>query len=135
MPRPVKKQYNARSTDMPDAQAHNSDPQTSANAPGTTEGTDPVGMSMGPDVRPAVEITNLTPPVTRSDLAGLDGEVWVEVTIDEQGNVTGIKLLKGLRQAIDDKVIATVWKWHYIPATKNGVAIPSKYDAHFPYHG
>lgn len=136
LPRPVKRQYNSVFTDQPGAQAHNTEPQVSTALPGTSAGTDPVGSDSGPDVRPAVEVTLVDPPVLRSDIpAGVDGDVVVEVSIDEQGNVTGTKLLKGLAHGVDEKVMATILKWHYVPATRNGIPIPSKYDAHFRYHG
>jgi outer membrane biosynthesis protein TonB len=44
------------------------------------------------------------------------------------------KLLQGIGPGIDERVLAAVRDWHFRPATRNGVAIPFKYDArfHFP---
>jgi hypothetical protein len=44
------------------------------------------------------------------------------------------KLLQGIGPDIDERVIATLRIWRFRPATRNGIAIPFKYDArfHFP---
>jgi len=57
------------------------------------------------------------------------------LTIDAQGNVVEEKLLQGLGNGIDDKVLAAVRDWRFRPATRNGVAIPFKYDARFHFPG
>lgn len=137
LPRRAKQPYNAKFTDQPGAPAHNVDAQVSSTAPGTKEGTDPVGFDSGADVRPAIETSLVDPPVLKSEIpSGVEGDVIVEVTIDEQGNVIATRLLKGLGHGIDEKVIATIRNnWHYRPATRDGVPIPSKYDARFHYRG
>lgn len=136
LPRAKKQQYNAKSTDLPDTPAHNVDAQVSATAPGTTEGTDPFGSSTGADVRPAIETTNLDPPISKSEIpAGVEGDVIVEITIDEQGNVIGTRLLKGIGYGIDEKILAFIHNLHYRPATRDGVPIPSRNDHHWHFHG
>ena len=57
----------------------------------------------------------------------------VEVTIDVLGNVVEEKLLRGVGYGIDEKVIAALRERHFRPATRNGVAIPSKYDVYFHF--
>src|SRR5665213_3463741 len=49
------------------------------------------------------------------------------------GNISDLKLMKGLGQPIDDVVIATVKQWSFAPATRNGVPIPSEQELHFHY--
>ena len=62
------------------------------------------------------------------------GSSAVEVTIDEQGKITELKLVQSLSQPIDQLVLAAVSKWQFLPATRNGTPIPSKQDVyyHFP---
>jgi TonB family protein len=60
------------------------------------------------------------------------GEVVVEVTIDAEGNVVEEKLLRGVGYGVDEKVIAAIQGWHFQPATRNGVPIPSKHDVLYP---
>ncbi len=87
-------------------------------------------------MRPAIETTLLDPPVSRSEIPpGTEGDVVVEITIDEQGNVIEVRLLKGLGRGIDEKILATVRNWHYRPATKDGVPIPSKNDHYWHFRG
>jgi TonB family protein len=69
-----------------------------------------------------------------SDVASIEGDVIVEVTIDDQGIIVQKVVLHSLGPAIDDSVLAALEKWHFTPASKNGVPIPSKQDVyyHFP---
>ncbi len=57
----------------------------------------------------------------------------VEVTIDEQGNVTDLKLTQGIGYGIDEKVLAVLRQWHFRPATRNGSSIASQHLVHFHY--
>ena len=74
------------------------------------------------------------PPVARSELPpGVSGDVIVEVTIDEQGNVTGLKLTQGIGYGVDEKVLAVLRQWRFRPATRNGYNIASQHLVHFHY--
>ena len=87
----------------------------------------------GPVIRPAIPQVFPDPP--RVDIpSGVEGDVVVELTIDETGNVTDARLLKGVGHGIDEQVIATLRTWRFRPATKDGSPIPSKqdYKHHFP---
>jgi TonB family protein len=137
LPVPVKPQYNSRITDQPNTTAQNADTDSSSAMPGSSHGSDPGSFATGADVRPAIETSLVDPPVARSEIpSGVEGDVIVEVTIDDHGNVIATRLLKGLGYGIDEKVVATIRNnWHYRPATRDGVPIPSKYDARFHYRG
>jgi protein TonB len=90
--------------------------------------------SEGDEIRPGFAITFTDPRVARWELPkGLQGEVVVELTIDEEGKVVAEKLLQGLGHGVDERVIATLRDWRFRPATRNGIAIPFKYDAHFHF--
>jgi TonB family protein len=69
-----------------------------------------------------------------SDIAGIEGDVIVEVTIDEQGTIVQRVVLHSLGPAVDNRVLAALEKWQFTPASKNGIPIPSKQDVyyHFP---
>lgn len=135
LPVKAKTKFNARITNQKDVQPQNPDPVSAVSA-GSPNSSDLYGSITGADVRPAIETTLLDPPVSRAEIpAGVEGDVVVEITIDEQGYVTSAKLLKGLGYGIDEKIMATVRNWHYRPATRDGVPIPSKYDAHWHFRG
>lgn len=88
----------------------------------------------GPAVMPALPQVFPDPPVARSDLPpGVQGDVIVEVTIDEQGNVTDLKLTQGIGYGIDEKVLTVLRQWHFRPATRNGSSIASQHLVHFHY--
>jgi TonB family protein len=63
----------------------------------------------------------------------LQGDVIVEVTIDEHGTVTQTKVVQSLQSDIDEKVIATLKNWRFRPASVDGVAISSRQDVHFHF--
>ncbi|HLJ26072.1 MAG TPA: energy transducer TonB [Candidatus Angelobacter sp.] len=136
LPVKQKTRFNAKITNEKNVQPQNPEPASSASA-GSPNSSDLYGETTGADVRPAIELSNVDPPIARSDIPpGIEGYVKVEVSIDEQGKVIGTKLITGLGHGIDEKVIATIQNyWHYRPATRDGVPIPSKYDARWYYHG
>jgi TonB family protein len=102
-------------------------------AAGSLYGSLSYGTLTGPEIRPALPIVS-PDPVFGSDLAGIAGDVIVEVTIDETGAIVQKIVLQSLGPVVDEKVLAALEKWQFTPASKNGVPIPSKQDVyyHFP---
>jgi len=102
-------------------------------AAGSPYGSLSYGTYTGPEIRPALPIVS-PDPVFGSDSAGIEGDVIVEVTIDEQGTIVQKVVLHSLGPAVDNRVLAALEKWQFTPASKNGVPIPSKQDVyyHFP---
>jgi TonB family protein len=102
-------------------------------AAGSLYGSLSYGTMTGPEIRPALPIVH-PDPVFGSDAAGIEGDVVVEVTIDEQGAIVQKTVLHSLGPAVDNRVLAALEKWQFTPASKNGVPIPSKQDVyyHFP---
>jgi protein TonB len=91
------------------------------------------GPSSGVDARPALPLVFPDPSIYPWQLKGVQGDVVVEVTIDQQGNVTNTKVLQSLKEEIDEKCIATLLNWRFRPATIDGVAISSRQDVHFHF--
>jgi protein TonB len=86
------------------------------------------------EARPAFPVVFPDPAIYPWQLPkGLQGDVIVEVTIDEQGSVTETRILQSLQQDVDAKVLATVKNWRFKPATVDGVAISSRQDVHFHF--
>jgi TonB family protein len=112
--------------------------ETASNRPsgpaaGSLYGSLSYGTLTGPEIRPALPVIS-PDPVFGSDTAGIEGDVIVEITIDEAGNIVQKVVLHSLGPAVDDRVLAALERWHFAPASKNGVPIPSKQDVyyHFP---
>lgn len=79
-----------------------------------------------------------THPRPAPDLSGLPhgttGDVVLEVVIDAQGRIAEAKVARGLGDAVDQAVLATVREqWTFAPATRNGVAIASEQELLFHY--
>lgn len=93
------------------------------------------GLTYGDEIKPALPVTFMDPRISQAEApSGVQGDVIVEITIDIQGNVSETRLLQGVGYGIDQRVIAAAREWHFRPATRNGVAVPSKQDYrfHFP---
>jgi protein TonB len=112
------------------------DTQKDSAEAGSPEGSAWDGPVEGEEVMPAIPLPGsfADPKVSRWELpGGLQGDVIVEITIDDQGMVVNERLLQGMGHGIDEKVIAALRDWRFRPATRNGVAIPSKHDVHFHF--
>jgi TonB family protein len=93
------------------------------------------GSLTGPDVRPALPIVSPDPRVELADLPdGMhEGDEIIEITIDAQGNVVQKIVISSLSSTVDAKVLAALENWHFLPATRFGVPIPSKQDVHYHF--
>jgi protein TonB len=101
---------------------------------GSENGSAYDGLASGDEVKPALPVAFQDLKIYRSELpSGIQGDVVVEITIDAQGTVVEERLLQGLGHGVDDRVIAVLRDWRFHPATRNGVAIPSKHDVHFHF--
>lgn len=107
-------------------------------AAGSPYGSLSDGASSGAEVRPALPIATVEPIPGAEDLQGIaEGNVVIEITIDETGNIVAKTVVQSLGAAIDAKVLAALENWHFHPATRDGVPIPSRQDVvyHFKPRG
>ena len=56
--------------------------------------------------------------------ASIEGVVKLEISVDENGRVTQVRVLKGLGYGLDESAVAAARQWTFKPATKCGKAIP-----------
>jgi protein TonB len=75
--------------------------------------------------RPRPDLTNLP--------SGTKGDIILDITIDENGKISDLKLVKGIEHAVDETVIATVRQWTFNPANRDGQPIASEQELHFHY--
>jgi TonB family protein len=122
----------------PDKESDN--PSTDANfdetaRAGSLYGTRVPGAPLtGHEVIPALPQVFPDPKVSPADLPpGVQGDVVVEVTIDEQGNVIELKLIRGIGYGVEERVLATLRQWRFRPASKDGVTIASQHIVTFHY--
>ena len=114
-----------------ESKAATSNPPAPAGQP---YGTLASGPAFGDEIRPALPISAVDPVVDPHDLAGRgEGSVVVEVTIDDHGNIVQKVVLQSLGPFIDNKVLAALESWRFRPATRNGIAIPSKQDVYYHF--
>jgi TonB family protein len=92
------------------------------------------GPVTGHEVHVAYPVVYPDPPVERAELPrDLQGDVVIEVTIDSQGNVVETKIVQAIGHGIDEKIEATLRRWHYQPATLDGTPVASRHDVHFHF--
>jgi TonB family protein len=100
---------------------------------GPIYGSMPGGPIYGNEIRPALPVFTADPVVYPWELPESEGNVVVEITIDERGTVIRKTVLHSMGPKLDDKFLAALENWRFQPATRNGMAIASKQDAVFHF--
>jgi len=101
---------------------------------GSPLGTMIDGPITGHEVHVAYPVVYPDPPVDRAELPrDLIGDVVIEVTIDSTGTVVETKIVQAIGHGIDEKIEATLRRWHYQPATLDGTPVASRHDVHFHF--
>jgi len=137
LPKPAKQEKGHRLEPLP-AKKNAGNVTTAAARPEEQPGGSPYGSLsygaiFGLEVRPALPVVSLDPVVGPDLLDGMIGDEVIEITIDRDGNITEMKVLQSMGLPIDQRVLAALEKWHFAPATRNGVPIPSKQDVHYHF--
>ena len=91
------------------------------------------GPLSGDEIRPALPVTTFDPVAFPWELPDSEGNVVVEIVIDERGDIVAKTVLQSLGPKLDEKVLLALQNWHFQPATRNGSPIPSKQDAIFHF--
>lgn len=100
---------------------------------GLPYGTLPGGPVFGDEIRPALPVATVDPVVYPWELPESEGNVVVEITIDERGEIVRKTVLHSMGVKLDEKFLAALENWRFQPAMRNGVAIASKQDAIFHF--
>ena len=75
-------------------------------------------IHVGGDMNPPVKINAPQPQYTEiARKARIQGVVIVQAIIDKEGNVTSVKLLKGLPMGLDTAAVDAIKRWRFKPAT------------------
>jgi TonB family protein len=86
-------------------------------------------IRVGGDVKAPKKISAPNPQYTEiARKARIQGVVIVEAIIDKQGNVTEVKILKGLPMGLDQAAADAVSKWKFESATLNGKPVAVIYN-------
>jgi TonB family protein len=129
LPKPLLSPYSAEDN----ANATMLSKQGHGAAAGLPYGNVPGSPVYGDEIRPAYPIATSDPVIYPWQWPDSAGKVVIEITIDERGEIVRKTVLQSLGPAIDNKCLAALENWHFLPATHNGVPIPSKQDAIFPF--
>ena len=86
-------------------------------------------IQVGGDVLPPAKTFAPQPQYTEiARKARLQGVVIVQAIIDKGGNVTNVKVLKGLGMGLDQAAVDAIKKWKFDPATLNGKPVAVYYN-------
>jgi TonB family protein len=128
-----------RATEPLTAEAHTTGPPTTEQAlrpgmPGYILGSLSNGFVNEHDVHIALPVVAPNPPIARATLPEwIRGDVIVEVTIDERGNVVQTQVLQTVGYGLEVVVVDTLRQWRFSPAKVDGVAVASRQDVHFHF--
>ncbi|HEY3703907.1 MAG TPA: TonB family protein [Terracidiphilus sp.] len=87
------------------------------------------------DATPAFPVFSPKPPVRdRGLLPAAEQHIVVDVNVSETGDVTGLTLVKGMGNGLDQIVLDTVKTWRFHPATVNGSPVASEAELIFPFN-
>ncbi len=103
-----------------------------SDAPDQTMGSN----SLGADDAQQIALTMYSPSPA-PDLSvlprGLQGDVIVDVTINTDGRVSDLTVLKTLGYGLESSVVSTVRTWTFRPAQKDGVPVASVQELRFHF--
>ena len=116
------------------AHAPTTDQSLSPGMPGYILGSLSSGFADEHDVHIALQLVAPNPPIVRAKLPEwIRGDIIVEVTIDERGNVVQTRVLQTVGYGLEVVVVDTLRQWRFIPAKVDGVAVASRQDVHFHF--
>ncbi len=79
---------------------------------------------LGGEIAPPVKVHYPQPRFTEeARKARIQGVVLLETVIDALGNITQVRVLKGLPMGLTENAVETVTQWRYEPATRAGVPV------------
>lgn len=86
-------------------------------------------MRLGGDILPPVKLSGETPVYTEEARQGrIQGVVILEAVIDVTGDVSEVKILKGLPLGLSETAVAAAEQWKFRPALRNGEPVPVYYN-------
>jgi periplasmic protein TonB len=91
------------------------------------------GPRYGDEIRPALPVVMPDPVYYPWELQDYEGNVVVEVTIDQLGQIVSKTVLQSMGPKLDEKALAALENWRFRPATRNGAPIASKQDCIFHF--
>jgi TonB family protein len=84
---------------------------------------------VGGDVKPPERVFAPQPAYTEiARRARIQGVVIVQAIIDKAGNVTNVKVLKGLPMGLEEAAVDAMKQWKFKPATLNGRPVTVYYN-------
>jgi len=96
-------------------------------APPAAEPEGPIHV--GGDVKAPDKIEAPQPQYTEiARKARVQGVVIVQAIIDKTGNVTNVKVLKGLPMGLEEEAVKAIKRWKFKPATLNGKPVDVYYS-------
>jgi TonB family protein len=103
---------------------------------GNTDGTDQQGLiQKGPGVtRPQATYSPAASYTEEARRARIQGDVVLNVTVAETGEVAAVTVMKGLGKGLDENAIEAVKKWKFKPGMKDGKPVRTQIAVQVSFH-
>lgn len=89
--------------------------------PAGSTGETGTALPAGGDISAPRVLDRVIPPYPEdARLSGRQGQVVVEMVIDEEGRASGARVVNGLSETLDAAALEAVAAWRFKPATRNG---------------
>jgi protein TonB len=88
-----------------------------------------------PVVRPKAKATRKPEYTMKAREAEIEGDVVLEVTIDETGKVLSVRVVRGLGYGLDESAKASVMATSFVPATQCGRPVIGTVKIRFTFEG
>jgi TonB family protein len=102
------------------------EPTPSASVPGQSSpvGADDKPMHIGGTVLPPKVIYSVSPTFTeQARRQPFSGNVQVYLWVDEHGNPSHVRVVRGVGMGLDEKAVEAVRQYKFKPATRDGVPV------------
>jgi TonB family protein len=65
---------------------------------------------------------------------GIQGNVVVQAYFEDDGNITVLKVVKGLGYGLDENALAALKDWHFAPALRDGLPVSAVAEIEVPFN-
>ena len=94
----------------------------------TTSGSEPQPSADAAQQPPVRLVSPMPGYPAQAWVRGIEGEVQLRASIDTEGRVTDVRVLRGLPHGLTEAAVDAVWRWRFKPAQEGGRPVATEHD-------